>query len=59
MSRRNISDERLQAFVDDQLEADEKSEVFEALQQDKLLNQRACELRKLNELVHFAFSFMG
>jgi intracellular sulfur oxidation DsrE/DsrF family protein len=55
MSHRHISEERLQAFVDDQLEADEKSEVFEVLQQDKLLNQHACELRKLNELVKHAY----
>ena len=55
MSRRSISDERLHAFVDDQLEADEKSEVFEALQEDKLLNQHACQLRKLNELVKHAY----
>ena len=56
MSADNISDERLNAFVDDELDASEKSEVFVALSQDSALSQRACELRQLSELVRHAYN---
>ena len=50
-----ISDEHLNAFVDGQLDADEKSRVFSAINEDEALNTRACELRKLRELVRHAY----
>lgn len=50
-----ISDEHLNAFVDGQLDAQEKSRVFSAINEDKALNLRACELRKLRELVRHAY----
>ena len=56
MSTDKISDERLNAFIDDELDASEKSEVFEALSQDSALSQQACELRQLSELVRHAYS---
>ncbi|MEJ2687862.1 MAG: hypothetical protein P8124_11770, partial [Gammaproteobacteria bacterium] len=50
-----ISDEHLNAFVDGQLDADEKSRVFSASNDDEALNTRTWELRKLLELVRHAF----
>ena len=55
MTSQDISDERLNAFVDGELEASEKSEVFEALGKDSTLSQRTCELRQLSELVRHAY----
>lgn len=55
MSDNRISEERLNAFIDDELDATEKSEVFEALSDDSSLSQRACELRQLSELVRHAY----
>jgi uncharacterized protein len=56
MSTDRISEERLNAFVDDELDAAEKSEVFAALAEDSALSQQACELRQLSELVRHAYS---
>lgn len=52
---RNISDEHLNAFVDGQLDSDEKSRILGAINNDAELNQRACELRRLRELVQHAY----
>ncbi len=53
---RNISEDRLNAFIDGELDAAEKSEVFESLGKDAALNQQVCELRQLSELVRHAYS---
>lgn len=50
-----ISDEFLNAFVDDQLDAAEKSRVFELLEQDEALKARVCELRGLKARVQHAY----
>jgi uncharacterized protein len=55
MSTNPVSDDRLNAFVDDQLDAAEKSEIFEAMDADSSISQRACELRQLGELVRHAY----
>ena len=55
MIDKRISDERLNAFIDDELDAAEKNEVFEALSSDSELNQQVCELRQLSELVRHAY----
>lgn len=55
MSSNDISDERLNAFIDDELDALEKSEVFEALEAERELSQQVCELRQLSELVRHAY----
>jgi intracellular sulfur oxidation DsrE/DsrF family protein len=56
MNPNAISDERLNAFIDDELDAAEKSEVFEALAENSALSKQACELRQLSELVRHAYS---
>lgn len=50
-----ISDEFLNAFVDDQLDGDEKSHTFEAIEQDDSLKERVCELRGLKERMRHAY----
>lgn len=52
---RNISDEHLNAFVDGQLDADEKSRILGAINADEELSRRACEFRRLRELVAHAY----
>jgi intracellular sulfur oxidation DsrE/DsrF family protein len=56
MTNDRISEERLNAFIDNELDALEKSEVFDALSHDASLRQQACELRQLSELVRHAYS---
>ncbi|NOZ09908.1 MAG: hypothetical protein GXP09_02505 [Gammaproteobacteria bacterium] len=50
-----ISDECLNAFVDDQLGADEKERVFKAVSHDPALGKRICEIRALQEMVKHAY----
>jgi intracellular sulfur oxidation DsrE/DsrF family protein len=50
-----ISDEQLNAFVDNQLDAEERNRVFLALKQDDSLSRRVCELQKLKTLVGHAY----
>ncbi|NOZ09906.1 MAG: hypothetical protein GXP09_02495 [Gammaproteobacteria bacterium] len=51
-----FSDEFLNAFVDNQLTAEEKSDAFVAISRDESLNRRVCELRKVRDLVQLACS---
>ena len=51
----NLSDEQLNAFVDGQLDTDEKSRILSALNVDEDLGRRACELRRLHDLVQHAY----
>jgi intracellular sulfur oxidation DsrE/DsrF family protein len=50
-----ISDEILNAFVDDQLSAEEKEQVYAALARDEKLKQRMCELRSIHDLARLAY----
>lgn len=50
-----ISEELLGAFLDNQLDARERDQVLEALQRDKALAARVCELRQDMELVASAY----
>jgi len=55
MSNKDFSEERLNAFIDDELDVEEKNTVFEALGEDAALSQQVCELRQLSELVRHAY----
>lgn len=56
MNDRNyISDELLNAFVDDQLDAKDKEQIFAQIAKDPALNKRVCELRSCRELVQLAY----
>lgn len=50
-----ISDEFLNALVDDQLAAPERDEILQALNGDAALRERLCELRGLKQLVQHAY----
>ncbi|MDA8389353.1 MAG: hypothetical protein M0Z76_01210 [Gammaproteobacteria bacterium] len=50
-----LSEEFLNAFVDNQLDVDEKSRAYPVIQADTDLNRRICEIRKVNDLVRLAY----
>lgn len=50
-----VSDEHLNAFVDGQLDTDERSRVLIAINADEALGRRSCELRRLQDLVQHAY----
>lgn len=50
-----ISDEFLNAFVDDQLDPAEKGRAFDLIEGDESLKARVCELRGLKEMMHHAY----
>ena len=50
-----FSEEQLNAFVDGELDSDEKSRVLNASQQSDELDRRLCQQRKLKELVQHAY----
>ncbi len=53
--KNTVSDELLNAFVDDEIGPEEKSELFGSLEQDDVLKMRVCELRGLKEMVRHAY----
>ena len=56
MKRDNkISEEIINAFVDNQLTLDDKEELYSQISQDKELNRQVCELRKVRDLVQTAY----
>jgi intracellular sulfur oxidation DsrE/DsrF family protein len=55
MNNQNISDELLNSFVDNELESDEKSEIFNAIGRDEALKERVCALRGLKEMVQHTY----
>lgn len=55
MDNQNVSDEFLNSFVDDELESDEKSEIFDMISRNEALKERVCELRGLKEMVQHAY----
>ncbi len=52
---KRFSDEFLNAFVDDQLTAEEKGRAYPIVSQDENLNRQVCELRKMHDLVQLAY----
>lgn len=55
MANQYISDELLNSFVDNELESDETSEIFNAIGRDEALKERVCELRGMKEIVQHAY----
>jgi len=55
MNNQNISEELLNSFIDNELEPDEKSEIFDAIGRDEALKKLVCELRGLKEMVRHAY----
>ena len=54
MNIKNISEDKLNLFVDKQLDTDEMNEIHEALLDDKDLRERVCQLKAVRELVGYA-----
>ena len=50
-----VSEETVNAYVDNQLDIEEKERVFTELERDEELNRRVCELRKLRDLMQDAY----
>ena len=56
MNTRDITEDRLNLFIDGQLDTDEMNELREALLDDKVLRERVCQLKAVRELVGYAYS---
>ena len=52
----DFSDEILNAFIDEQLDHDERAQILSALRHDDALSQRVCDLQKVRSLVQLAFN---
>lgn len=50
-----ISDEQLNALLDNELHAEERAEILSALQEDKELSAKYCELGRMKEMVNIAY----
>ncbi len=50
-----FSDEFINAFVDDQLTPEEKSQAYENISGNETLNRQICQLRKVRDLVQLAY----
>jgi intracellular sulfur oxidation DsrE/DsrF family protein len=50
-----FSDEYLNAYLDNQLDASERGQLLEALRQDGELSARVCKLQKVKEMVQLAY----
>ena len=50
-----LSDEFLNAFVDNQIDSDEKGRAYPLINGDPELNRKVCELRKVSDLVRLAY----
>jgi len=55
MHNQNISDEYLNSFIDDQLDATEKIQTYSVIRRNENLKERVCALRNLKELVQYAY----
>ncbi|HEB98303.1 MAG TPA: hypothetical protein ENJ05_02225 [Thiotrichales bacterium] len=55
MNHKDFSDETLNAFVDGELDAAGRDELFEALGRNRALSHETCELRRLGEMVRHAY----
>lgn len=55
-NKNDISNELLNAYLDNELDSDERGEIMTALEKDSALAGRLCELRNTKELTQFAYS---
>ena len=56
MKVNHITEENLNAFIDNQLATDERLQVFNALKEDQVLSQLLCELQRNDEFLSLAYS---
>ncbi len=51
----NFSDERLNAFIDNEVDLADKQQIYEAFRRDEALRKRTCELQKTHDLVKMTY----
>ncbi|NOZ37197.1 MAG: hypothetical protein GXP11_03825 [Gammaproteobacteria bacterium] len=51
----DFSDERLNAFIDNEIDLAEKQQAFEIFRHDEALRKRACELQKTHDLIKLTY----
>ncbi|NOR43719.1 MAG: hypothetical protein GQ572_10320 [Gammaproteobacteria bacterium] len=56
MDIKDITEDKLNLFIDEQLDTDEMNEIREALLDDKDLRERVCQLKAVRELIGYAYS---
>jgi len=50
------SDEKLQLFIDDEMNSSDRARMMEAINKDELLSNRVCELIQIKDAVRLAYS---
>lgn len=55
MNDKTYSDEKLNLFIDDQLDTDEKDDIRHSILEDASLRERVCQLKAVRELVGYAY----
>jgi len=55
MSNDMYTDEKLNLFIDNELDFDEIDEIHQAILKDKVLGSRVCQLKAVRELVRYAY----
>ena len=56
MTTKDLSDDRLNLFIDEALDTDELNDIREAILEDKELRERVCQLKAVRELIGYAYS---
>lgn len=56
MSIDEITEDKLNLFIDKQLDNDEMDEIHQALFEDKTLRERVCQLKAVRELIGYAYN---
>lgn len=56
MNIKDISEDTLNLFIDEQLDSDEMNDIHKALLDDKALRERVCQLKAVRELIAYAYT---
>ena len=56
MTIKDLSDDQLNLFIDEELDTDELNEIRQAVLEDKDLRERVCQLKAVRELIGYAYS---
>jgi intracellular sulfur oxidation DsrE/DsrF family protein len=56
MNIKDITEDKLNLFIDEQLDTDEMDEIHEALLDNKELREQVCQLKAVRELIGYAYS---
>ncbi|MBE9560572.1 MAG: hypothetical protein IMF15_07260 [Proteobacteria bacterium] len=56
MNINDITEDKLNLFIDEQLDSDEMNFIHEAMLDDKELRERVCQLKAVRELIGYAYS---